>query len=151
MAGRFQRKIWRKMMFRHPETHPQSLRKNQKQQRQKKWCRVNTVFIFTSRGTTNAKYARESRLQGVLAGNALARPYLEQKVLVTWSRQITKFSVNVVSFATPHRYAVVVQDLATQWIEAYPCRMKTAQETERSLRKFLEPSEKPKVIYTDNS
>ena len=29
--------------------------------------------------------------------------------------------------------------------------MKNSQETERSLRKFLEPSEKPKVIYTDNS
>ena len=37
-----------------------------------------------------------------------------------------------------HRYAVVVQDLATQWIQ-------------RSLQKFLEPERKPKVIYTDNS
>ena len=50
-----------------------------------------------------------------------------------------------------HRYAVVVQDLATQWIQSYPCKTKTSQETERSLRKFLEPSEKPKVIYPDNS
>ena len=45
-----------------------------------------------------------------------------------------------------HRYAVVVQDLATQWIQSYPCKNKTSQETEKSLRKFLEPSEKPKVI-----
>ena len=44
-----------------------------------------------------------------------------------------------------HRYAIVVQDLATQWIQAYPCK------TERSLQKFLEPERKPKVIYTDNS
>ena len=36
-----------------------------------------------------------------------------------------------------HRYAVVVQDLVTQWIQA--------------LQKFLEPERKPKVIYTDNS
>ena len=50
-----------------------------------------------------------------------------------------------------HRYAVVVQDLATQWIQAYPCKTTTAQETERSLQKFLEPDRKPKVIYTDNS
>ena len=27
----------------------------------------------------------------------------------------------------------------------------TSQETKKSLRKFLEPSEKPKVIHTDNS
>ena len=50
-----------------------------------------------------------------------------------------------------HRYAVAVQDLATQWIQAYPCKTKTSQETQRSLQKFLEPERKPKVIYTDNS
>ena len=50
-----------------------------------------------------------------------------------------------------HRYAVVVQDLATQWIQAYPYKTKTSQETQRSLQKFLEPERKPKVIYTDNS
>ena len=50
-----------------------------------------------------------------------------------------------------HRFAVVVQDLATQWIQAYPCKNKTSQETQRSLQKFSEPDRKPKVIYTDNS
>ena len=50
-----------------------------------------------------------------------------------------------------HRYAVVVQDLANQWIQAYPCKNKTSQETQRSLQKFLEPERKPKVIYTDSS
>ena len=50
-----------------------------------------------------------------------------------------------------HRFAVVVQDLATQWIQSYPCTTKTSQETQRSLQKFLEPERKPKVIYTDNS
>ena len=50
-----------------------------------------------------------------------------------------------------HRYAVVVQDLATQWIQAYPCKTNTSQETQRSLQKFLEPSWKLEVIYTDNS
>ena len=50
-----------------------------------------------------------------------------------------------------HQHAVVVQDLASQWIQSYPCKTKTSQETKKSLQKFLEPSEKPKVIYTDNS
>ena len=45
-----------------------------------------------------------------------------------------------------HRYAVVVQDLATQWIQSYPCKTKICQETERSLQKFLEPNRKPKVF-----
>ena len=50
-----------------------------------------------------------------------------------------------------HRYAVVVQDLATQWLLSYPCKTKTSQEIQKSLMKFLEPTRKPKVIYTDNS
>ena len=47
--------------------------------------------------------------------------------------------------------AVAVQDLTTQWIQSYPCKTKTTQETEKCSRMFLKPSEKPKVIYTDNS
>ena len=43
-----------------------------------------------------------------------------------------------------HRYAVVVQELATQWIQSYPCKNTNSQETEKSLRTFLEPSEKAK-------
>ena len=43
-----------------------------------------------------------------------------------------------------HRYAIVVQDSATQWIQAYPCKTKTSQETQRSLQKFLEPDRKLK-------
>ena len=45
----------------------------------------------------------------------------------------------------------MVQDPATQWIQAYPCNNNTSQETQRSLPKLLEPERKPKVIYTDNS
>ena len=50
-----------------------------------------------------------------------------------------------------HRYAVVVQDLATQWIQSYPCKTKTSEETQKSLQKFVEQTKKPQVIYTDNS
>ena len=50
-----------------------------------------------------------------------------------------------------HRHAVLVQDLATQWIQAYPCKTTTSEETQRSLQKFLEPDRNPKVTHTDNS
>ena len=36
-----------------------------------------------------------------------------------------------------HRYAVVVQDLATQRIQSYPCKTKTSQETQKELAKVL--------------
>ena len=44
-----------------------------------------------------------------------------------------------------------MQDLPTQWIQAFPCKNKTSQETQRNLQKFLEHGRKPTVIYTDNS
>ena len=50
-----------------------------------------------------------------------------------------------------HRYAVVVQDLATQWIQSCPFKTKTSHETEKNLLKLLEPSHRPKVVFTDNS
>ena len=49
------------------------------------------------------------------------------------------------------RYAVVVQDLATQWIQSYPCKTKLLRKHKKSLQEFLEPMWKPKVIYIDNS
>ena len=36
-----------------------------------------------------------------------------------------------------HRYAIVVQDVATQWFQSYPCKTKTPQETERSLARRM--------------
>ena len=50
-----------------------------------------------------------------------------------------------------NRHALVEQDLATQWLQSYPCKTKTSQETQKNLLKFLEPARKPKVIYTENS
>ena len=51
-----------------------------------------------------------------------------------------------------HRYAVVVQDLATQCLQSYPCKTKDSQETQKNLMKFLEPTRrKPEVIHADNS
>ena len=45
----------------------------------------------------------------------------------------------------------MVQDLAAQWIPSYPCKTKTSQETQKSPQEFVEPTRKPKVIYTDKS
>ena len=50
-----------------------------------------------------------------------------------------------------HRYTVVVQELTTQWLQSNSCETKTSQETQKNLMKFLVPTRKPKVIYTDNS
>ena len=50
-----------------------------------------------------------------------------------------------------HRYAIVVQDLATHGSSRIRAKQKLHRETQRSLQKFLEPDRKPKVIYTDNS
>ena len=50
-----------------------------------------------------------------------------------------------------HWYAVVVQDLATQWIQSYQCKRKTSQETERSLRKCPRTVGQAESLETDNA
>ena len=112
---------------------------------------VSTVFVLISLKTEIARSVRGLKLQGPRAEDAMAEPYLVKKMfgdLITADHKV--LSENCES-RNNHRYAIVVQDLATQWIQAYPCKNKTSQETQRSLQKFLEPGRKPKVIYTNNS
>ena len=45
-----------------------------------------------------------------------------------------------------YRYVFVLPDLATKWIQGYPCKTRSSQETQRNLQMFLEPDKKPKVI-----
>ena len=88
---------------------------------------------------------------GPRAEDVLAELYLVQKNvgdLITADHKIVSEGCES---RNSHRYAVVVQDLATKWIQSYPCKTTTSQETQKSLQKFLEPNRKRKVIYTDNS
>ena len=59
--------------------------------------------------------------------------FCEQNRLVKWKQQSTILKEGRES-RNNHRYAVVVQVLATQW---NPCQTKTSQETEKNLRKIL--------------
>ena len=45
----------------------------------------------------------------------------------------------------------VVQNLVIHWIQSYPYKTKSAQETQRSLRHFQSTAEIPRCIYTDIS
>ena len=112
---------------------------------------VNTVFTPISLKTEIARSARGQKLQGPRSEDAMVEPYLVLKILKNWSTADHKVLSDNCESRNNHRYAVVVQDLATQWIQAYPCKTKTSRETQRSLQKFLEPDRKPKIIYTDNS
>ena len=44
-----------------------------------------------------------------------------------------------------------MQDLATKGIQSYPCKTKSAQETQRNQRKFFRPEENTTSIDTGNS
>ena len=124
----------------------------------------------------NYQWSREQKWNWVLVSMVSTRTFREAQIEISTSKKITRVSCRkrtgtVVPRAEKfldltadhqvlsdncesrnnHRHVVVVQELATQWVQSYPCKSKTSQETERSLQKFLEPTTKPKVIYTDNS
>ena len=100
---------------------------------------VSIMFILISIMTEIAKSVNGPKSQGLHAedrnGEAVPRA-ANFGHLITADHKV--LSDNCES-RNNHRYAVVVQDLATQWIQAHPCKNKTSQETQRSLQKFLEP------------
>ena len=110
----------------------------------------STVIILTSQKTEIAKSACEPKWQWLLAEDALGKLHFGQKSLVTGQRLITTSSTRMVNHGT-NTGTLSFFKIATQWIQSYPCKKKTSQDTEKSSRKFLEPSQRTKVLYTENS
>ena len=111
---------------------------------------VNIVLKLISLKTEIARSVRGPKLQGPVQKTQCGAVPRAEKIgdVVTADHKVLSERCES---GNNHRYAVVVQDLATRWIQSCPCKAKTSQETHRSLQKFLEPDRKPKVIYTDNS
>ena len=49
-----------------------------------------------------------------------------------------------------HRNALIVQDDFTKWIQSYLMKTKDTSETMSCLQRFILPSQKRDLIYTDN-
>ena len=94
----------------------------------------STAFVPTSRKIEIAKSASESGLRGLLAGSALAKPYSGAGKFGDLLTADHKVRNEGGESRNNHRCAVVVQELATQWIQSCPCKTKTSQETERSTK-----------------
>ena len=80
---------------------------------------------------------RTKNYKGPMQKDAMAKPHLVLNIfcdLITADHKV--LSDNCES-RNNHRYAVVVQDLATRWMQAYPCKTKTSQENSKKLAKVL--------------
>ena len=116
--------------------------------RLQKWRHNNgsTAFILTSPKDRNCDVCLRSKIARVPCrrGDNGSIPWAEKfGDLITAEHKI----VNEGSESrNNHRFAVVVQDLATQWIQSYLCETKTSQETGNNLRKFLDRRRSPKLF-----
>ena len=102
--------------------------------REQKWNRgrASTAFILTSRNTQIVKSAWRRKWQGLLAGDLLVQSYTCRTILGNLISADHKILSEGSESRNNHRCAVVVQDLATQWLQSYPCKTKTSQETQKS-------------------
>ena len=131
MAARIQGKFWWMMKFLNVETLTPVLLMKCLESPHSRDVRiwVSTVFILIYLKTEIARSAKGPKLQGppCRRRNGGAVPRAENVGdLITPDHKV--LSDNCES-RNNHRHAVVVQDLATQWIQAYPCKTKTSQET----------------------
>ena len=104
------------------------------------WYRVRKASLLTSRMTEIAIFAREPRLRGLLAEDALVQSCPERKFFGDLKTADHNVLGEGCESRHTHRHAVVVQDLTTQWIQSYRCKTKTSQETQKSLQKVMEPT-----------
>ena len=49
------------------------------------------------------------------------------------------------------KVGLVVLDLFSKWLQAYPAKSKCAEDTRRGLYKFIGPQQMPDLVYSDNS
>ena len=115
------------------------------------WSRANTVYFRTFRRTPNCDICLKTKITRASCrsrtGTVIPRAEHCGDLITADHKVHSKESES----RNNYRYAVVVQDLATQWIQSYPCKTKSSQETQKNLMKFLEPTRTPIVMYTDNS
>ena len=116
----------------------------------RKWHQGSTVCLRTSPEDRNCEVCLRTKMTRAPCGKRTGEALRAEKFgdLITADHKVLSEGGES---RNNHRYAVVVQDLATQWIQSYPCKTKTSHKTGRSLRKILEPSEKAKAILTENS
>ena len=113
--------------------------------REQKWYHVSTVF-YSFRERLELRYLFEDEYnEGVLAEDAPVHSCPERPFLVIQYLRITKFSAKEVNLD-------IIID--TTWLlSGYNLThvKKLLRKHKKSLQKFLEPTRKPYVIYTDNS
>ena len=49
------------------------------------------------------------------------------------------------------KYAIIIQDSFTKWLQAFPTKTKGHEEVIASFKRFLPPGMTPDHVYTDNS
>ncbi len=49
------------------------------------------------------------------------------------------------------KYAIIIQDSFTKWLQAFPTKTKGHEEVIASFKRFMPPGTKPDHVYTDNS
>ena len=105
-----------------------------------KWHPGNTVFVLTSRKVEIAKGTNMTRAPcRRRTGEALLRAEKFGDMITADHKVLSEGCES----QNNHRYAVVVQDLATQWIQSYPCETTTSQGSrplgrrENTLRKAI--------------
>ena len=82
-------------------------------------------------------------------GNQVPRAEKTWRFLITATQKVLS---EVCESRNNHRHAVVVQDLATQWLESYPCKKQNLfRKPNRVCKSFSSRQVKSKVICTDSS
>ena len=112
---------------------------------------VNTVFILISLKTDIARSVRGPKLQRLRAGRRNGGAVLRAEKFGDLITADHKVLCENCESRSNHRYAVVVQDLATHGSHQIRAKHKLHRKPREACKSSWNPTGNPKVIYTDNS
>ena len=142
--------IWFPQKFVHQQTFLRTRIRNIPQKWQQK--RGSTVFLLISRKIQNVTPAWEPNNKSLLQKTHWRSSTVNRKVWWFDNGWSQNPQCRMWIWETSRRYAVVVQDLATQWIQSYPCKTKSSHETEKSLfHKILGSRRKHRKLKTQTT
>ena len=104
----------------------------------------HSVFTHFAKDPNCGKKLEDQKTQGLLAEAALTQSCTGAENFGDLITADLKVPSEESESRSNQRYAVVVQDLATQWLQSYPFKTKSSQETKKSLMKFPGADEETK-------
>ena len=111
--------------------------------------RDNTIYSPVSPTDSNCEARRRTKVTRASCRINLQKKKKKTTDLTMWRQQTTMFKIKRKKSRLYHKYAVVVQDEATKWVERCPCKNQSSSGDCREVSKILTSIRKSRIHFLE--